>query len=43
MNSLNNGKMQLFERLEKMLITKADENELNLLIDSLRVYLYNKI
>ena len=31
--------MQLFERLEKLLNSKADENELNLLIDSLRVYL----
>lgn len=32
-----NGKQQLFDKLEKMLNSDADESEINLLIDSLRV------
>jgi len=39
MNTLINGRMQLFERLEKMLNGKVDETEINLLIDSLRLRL----
>jgi len=39
MNSLITGRMQLFEKLEKMVNSGCDENEINLLIDSLRLRL----
>jgi hypothetical protein len=39
MNALVNGKQQMFEKLEKMLSSKSDESEINLLIDSLRLRL----
>jgi hypothetical protein len=39
MNNLVTGKQQLFERLEKMLNSGAEEQEIGLLIDSLRLRL----
>jgi len=36
LQNLHTGKTQLFERLEKMVDTKAEESEVSLLIDSLR-------
>lgn len=34
---MQNGKQQLFERLEKLVQAEADESEINMLLDSLRV------
>jgi len=39
LTGLNQGKQQLFDKLEKMMASKADESEINLLIDSLRLRL----
>jgi len=39
MNSIIHGRQQLFEKLEKMLANKSDEQEVGLLIDSLRLRL----
>lgn len=35
-NSFNTGKMGLIEKIEKYLEGKADNNDLNLLLDSIR-------
>ena len=40
MNGMVNGKQQLFDKLEKLVQTRADESEINLLIDSLRVSIF---
>mmetsp|Transcript_10279 Transcript_10279/g.11687 ORF Transcript_10279/g.11687 Transcript_10279/m.11687 type:complete len:568 (-) Transcript_10279:65-1768(-) len=37
MNNIVQGKQQLFSKLEKMITTEADENEVNFLLDSLRL------
>lgn len=39
MTGLISGRMQLFDKLEKMIQSETDENEINLLIDSLRLRL----
>ncbi len=42
MNTLYSGKQSLFEKLDKMMSGKAEEGEVSLLIDSLRVKFLDK-
>lgn len=34
---MQNGKQQLFERMEKLIQNEADDSEINMLLDSMRV------